>query len=284
MDPTPGRSARDRLRRARAGRGPAGRGELPGDRGLERDRLRTAVHGLGRSASRADAVVGDERIGRPRLRRQRLQGQRLHPRPRAQSGRSATGRTTSTRTATTTGTRAISAATRASARTPATASSRSSTRRTSRPSGTVARSNLVVISTCENGNANTTMPGAFGIAKSKAKELDWNGPEFYLGYLGDGLRQRRGDVRGRVLETRSRRARASVRRSTWRCSRTSPTAPSTPIGGAATSGRDGQVPAAPARLRLGGLRCHSCCIHRSSASVADRRRSCSSCSRSRASS
>jgi hypothetical protein len=48
-------------------------------------------------------------------------------------------------------------------------------------------SNLVVISTCENGDANTTMPGAFGITKSKAKELDWNGPEFYLGYLGEAF-------------------------------------------------------------------------------------------------
>ncbi len=47
--------------------------------------------------------------------------------------------------------------------------------------------NLVVISTCENGNGNTTLPGAFGIAKTKAGELEWNGPKFYLGYLGEAF-------------------------------------------------------------------------------------------------
>ncbi len=44
--------------------------------------------------------------------------------------------------------------------------------------------NLVVISTCFNGDSYTTLPGAFGIGKTKAGELHWNGPEFYLGYLG----------------------------------------------------------------------------------------------------
>jgi hypothetical protein len=47
------------------------------------------------------------------------------------------------------------------------------------------QTNLVVMSTCSNGDANTTMPGAFGITKSKAGELAWNGPKFYLGYVGE---------------------------------------------------------------------------------------------------
>ena len=44
--------------------------------------------------------------------------------------------------------------------------------------------NLVVISTCHNGDSNTTMPAAFAIEKIKATGTAWNGPEFYLGYLG----------------------------------------------------------------------------------------------------
>jgi hypothetical protein len=47
------------------------------------------------------------------------------------------------------------------------------------------QSNLVVMSMCELGNAGTTMPAAFAIGKSKALALQWNGPEFYLGYLGE---------------------------------------------------------------------------------------------------
>jgi len=47
--------------------------------------------------------------------------------------------------------------------------------------------NLVVISTCFNGDSYTTLPGAFGIAKDKAGELEWNGPKFYLGYLGEAF-------------------------------------------------------------------------------------------------
>ncbi len=46
------------------------------------------------------------------------------------------------------------------------------------------QSNLVVMSTCFLGDANTTMPAAFAIGKSKAMALQSNGPEFYLGYLG----------------------------------------------------------------------------------------------------
>ena len=46
------------------------------------------------------------------------------------------------------------------------------------------QSNLVVMSMCHNADANTTMPGAFGISKSKATGDSWNGPEFFLGYLG----------------------------------------------------------------------------------------------------
>jgi hypothetical protein len=46
------------------------------------------------------------------------------------------------------------------------------------------QSNLVVMSTCYLGNADTTMPAAFAIEKVKAPQLSWNGPEFYLGYIG----------------------------------------------------------------------------------------------------
>lgn len=42
--------------------------------------------------------------------------------------------------------------------------------------------NLVVISTCYNGDSYTTLPAAFGIAKTK---VAWNGPVFFLGYLGE---------------------------------------------------------------------------------------------------
>jgi len=47
------------------------------------------------------------------------------------------------------------------------------------------QSNLVIMSTCHLADPNTTMPGAFGIAKSKAGVGQWNGPKFYLGYLGE---------------------------------------------------------------------------------------------------
>jgi hypothetical protein len=46
------------------------------------------------------------------------------------------------------------------------------------------QSNLVMMSTCYLGNADTTMPAAFAIAKDKALALEWNGPEFYVGYVG----------------------------------------------------------------------------------------------------
>ncbi len=46
------------------------------------------------------------------------------------------------------------------------------------------QSNLVIMSTCYLGNADTTMPGAFAIQKDKALALEWNGPEFYVGYVG----------------------------------------------------------------------------------------------------
>ena len=46
------------------------------------------------------------------------------------------------------------------------------------------QSNLVVMSMCHNADSNTTMPSAFGIAKSKATGEAWNGPEFFLGYVG----------------------------------------------------------------------------------------------------
>ena len=47
------------------------------------------------------------------------------------------------------------------------------------------QSNLVFMSTCHNGEAATTMPGAFAIPKRKALPGDWAGPNFYVGYLGD---------------------------------------------------------------------------------------------------
>ncbi len=41
--------------------------------------------------------------------------------------------------------------------------------------------NLVVVSTCHNADPGTTLPGAFGIARTKAQT---GGSHFYLGYLG----------------------------------------------------------------------------------------------------
>jgi hypothetical protein len=45
-------------------------------------------------------------------------------------------------------------------------------------------SNLVIMSTCHLGESGTTMPGAFGISKTKAGWGSWAGPSFYLGYVG----------------------------------------------------------------------------------------------------
>ncbi len=45
-------------------------------------------------------------------------------------------------------------------------------------------SNLVFISTCHNGEAGTTLPAAFAIEKVQAPTGHWNGPEFYVSYLG----------------------------------------------------------------------------------------------------
>jgi hypothetical protein len=47
------------------------------------------------------------------------------------------------------------------------------------------QSNLVVMSTCHLGESATTMPAAFAIEKTKAGQLQWNGPEFYVGYIGE---------------------------------------------------------------------------------------------------
>ena len=46
-------------------------------------------------------------------------------------------------------------------------------------------SNLVILSTCHLGETATTMPGAFGIAKTRAWRGAWAGPSFYLGYVGE---------------------------------------------------------------------------------------------------
>lgn len=45
-------------------------------------------------------------------------------------------------------------------------------------------SNLVFISTCHSGDANTTMPAAFAIEKTKSIGNANQGSEFYVGYLG----------------------------------------------------------------------------------------------------
>lgn len=47
--------------------------------------------------------------------------------------------------------------------------------------------NLVVISSCHNAEPNTTLPAAFGIAKKKGQADSWQGPTFYLGYLGNAF-------------------------------------------------------------------------------------------------
>jgi hypothetical protein len=46
------------------------------------------------------------------------------------------------------------------------------------------QSNLVFISTCHSADANTTMPNAFAIEKTKSGAYQWQGPEFFVGYLG----------------------------------------------------------------------------------------------------
>jgi hypothetical protein len=46
------------------------------------------------------------------------------------------------------------------------------------------QSNLVFISTCHAADSGTTMPDAFGIAKTKSVGGTSQGPEFYLGYIG----------------------------------------------------------------------------------------------------
>ncbi len=47
------------------------------------------------------------------------------------------------------------------------------------------QSNLVFMSTCHNGESASQMPAAFAIEKVKRLPGSWNGPEFYVGYLGD---------------------------------------------------------------------------------------------------
>jgi hypothetical protein len=46
------------------------------------------------------------------------------------------------------------------------------------------QSNLLFISTCHASDSNTTMPGAFAIAKTKTVWPNSQGPEFYVGYIG----------------------------------------------------------------------------------------------------
>ena len=46
------------------------------------------------------------------------------------------------------------------------------------------QSNLVFISTCHAADANTTLPDAFAIAKTKTTGNTPQGPEFFVGYLG----------------------------------------------------------------------------------------------------
>ncbi len=44
--------------------------------------------------------------------------------------------------------------------------------------------NLIFISTCHSADANTTLPGAFDIAKTKGSDAGTVGPKFYVGYVG----------------------------------------------------------------------------------------------------
>jgi hypothetical protein len=46
------------------------------------------------------------------------------------------------------------------------------------------QSNLVFVSTCHAADANTTLPDAFAIAKTKTTGGSTQGPEFYVGYVG----------------------------------------------------------------------------------------------------
>ena len=45
-------------------------------------------------------------------------------------------------------------------------------------------SNLVFLSTCHGADANTSMPGAFAIEKTKSTGTTSQGSEFYVGYVG----------------------------------------------------------------------------------------------------
>jgi hypothetical protein len=47
------------------------------------------------------------------------------------------------------------------------------------------QSNLIFISTCHSADAITTMPDAFAIEKTKSIGSNNQGPEFYVGYLGN---------------------------------------------------------------------------------------------------
>ncbi len=46
------------------------------------------------------------------------------------------------------------------------------------------QSNLVFVSTCHAADANTTLPDAFAIAKTKSIGAANQGPEFFVGYIG----------------------------------------------------------------------------------------------------
>ena len=269
MDPAAHRGHRRSSSRPSGRRRPACRGRLPGDRRLERDRLRAAVPRLGRPAPRADAEPRDERAGGPRLRRQGLQGRPVHPAARPQSGRRATGRyyvhshgdyywhpADQRRYS---GFREDSGDCNQSV----VYSKDIKDKRAGRAT------NLVVISTCFNGDANTTMPGAFGIAKTKAGELDWNGPRVLPGLPRRGLstttRRRSRSPSG----TPSRRARASARRSTWRCSSdVHPCLLRRRLVGQLHLVRAGRARRHVPVMRVGGdVRCPSCSTRRSFASV-----------------
>jgi hypothetical protein len=46
------------------------------------------------------------------------------------------------------------------------------------------QSNLIFVSTCHAADANTTLPSAFAIEKTKSSGGVNQGPEFYVGYIG----------------------------------------------------------------------------------------------------
>ena len=173
-------------------------GGLPGHRRVERVGLPAALRRLHRLAAGQDAA----RPPRPPSTSSAMRPARTpttsFTRAHTLCGRSRTGRTTSIPMATTTGIPATSAGTPASARTPASAARRSIYSKDIAQKRAGRATNLVVISTCHNAEANTTLPAAFGIAKTKGT-FDLARPDLLLRLPGHRLRQRPVGLRAAVL-------------------------------------------------------------------------------------